>query len=105
MIKPGEIHIIANRLGIRDTQIEKDQVIGWILKGIPDNEFLKNKLRFKGGTALRKIHFPDYRLSEDLDFTYHGDDYKVDEIRNNFKSLIEWTKKEVRISSDIQDET
>ncbi|TDJ56782.1 MAG: hypothetical protein E2O46_00535 [Ignavibacteria bacterium] len=80
-------------------------MIGWILKGIPDNEFLKNKLRFKGGTALRKIHFPDYRLSEDLDFTYHGDDYKVDEIRNNFKSLIEWTKKEVRISSDIQDET
>lgn len=105
MIKPGEIHKIANRLGIRDTQIEKDYVIGWILKGISDNEFLKNKLLFKGGTALRKIYFPDYRLSEDLDFTYHGDDYKVEEIKNNFKSLIEWTKKEVRISLDIQDET
>jgi predicted nucleotidyltransferase component of viral defense system len=80
-------------------------VIGWILKGISDNEFLKNKLLFKGGTSLRKIFFSDYRLSEDLDFTYHGDDYKVEEIRNNFKSLIEWTKKEVRISLNIQDET
>ena len=105
MIKPSEIHKIANKLGIRDTQIEKDYVIGWILKGISDNEFLKNKLLFKGGTALRKIYFPDYRLSEDLDFTYHGDDYKVEEIRNNFKSLVEWTKKEVRISLNIQDET
>ena len=104
MIKPGEIQKIANRLGIRDTQIEKDYVIGWILKGISNKEFLKNKLLFKGGTALRKIYFPDYRLSEDLDFTYYGDDYKVEDIRNNFKSLIEWFKKEVRINLEIQDE-
>ena len=104
MIKPGEIQKIANRLGIRDTQIEKDYVIGWILKGISNNQFLKNKLLFKGGTALRKIYFPDYRLSEDLDFTYYGDDYKVEDINNNFKSLIEWLKKEVRINLEIQDE-
>ena len=105
MIKPGEIQKIANRHGIRDTQIEKDYVIGWILKGISNNKYLKEKLVFKGGTALRKIYFSEYRLSEDLDFTYYGDDYKVEDIRNDFKSVIEWTKKEVRISLDIQDET
>lgn len=104
MIKPGEIQKIANRLGIRDTQIEKDYVIGWILKGISNKEFLKSKLLFKGGTALRKIYFPEYRLSEDLDFTYYGDDYKVEDIRDKFKELIEWTKKEVRINLEIQDE-
>jgi predicted nucleotidyltransferase component of viral defense system len=32
-----------------------------------DIEF-KEKLIFRGGTALKKIYFPDYRFSEDLDF-------------------------------------
>lgn len=104
MIKPGQIQNISNRLGIRDTQIEKDYVIGWILNGISNNQFLKNRLLFKGGTALRKIYFPDYRLSEDLDFTYHGKDYKVEDINNKVKSLIGWLKKEVRINLEIQDE-
>ena len=30
---------------------------------------LKDILLFKGGTALKKCYFPDYRFSEDLDFT------------------------------------
>ena len=59
MIKAGEIQQIANRLGIRDTQIEKDYVIGWILKGISENDYLRERLLFKGGTALRKIYFED----------------------------------------------
>ena len=62
MIKAGEIQQIANRLGIRDTQIEKDYIIGWILKGVSNNKYLKERLIFKGGTALRKIYFHDYRL-------------------------------------------
>jgi len=104
MIKPGEIQKIANRLGIRDTQIEKDYVIGWILKGISNIDFLKSRLLFKGGTALRKIYFPGYRLSEDLDFTFKGEDYKSEELKKYFKELIEWGKKEVRISLSMQDE-
>ena len=79
MITQGEIQQIANRLGIRDTQIEKDYVIGWILKGISAFKYLKERLLFKGGTALRKIYFHDYRLSEDMDFTFRGDDYKTGE--------------------------
>jgi len=64
-----------NKLGIRDTQIEKDYVIGWVLNGISNNEYLRERLIFKGGTALRKIYFHDYRLSEDLDFTFNGEGY------------------------------
>lgn len=30
---------------------------------------LRERLLFKGGTALKKCYFPDYRFSEDLDFT------------------------------------
>lgn len=89
MIKPGEIQKIAGKLGIRDTQIEKDYVIGWVLKGISNNSYLKEKLIFKGGTALRKIYFEDYRLSEDLDFTFKGDDYNSNEVKKNFEAIID----------------
>jgi predicted nucleotidyltransferase component of viral defense system len=88
MLKPGEIQKIANRLGIRDTQIEKVYVIGWVLRGISINKYLKEKLIFKGGTALRKIYFPDYRLSEDLDFTFKGEDFNAEEIKKHFEQLI-----------------
>ena len=30
---------------------------------------LREILIFKGGTAIRKIYFPEWRLSEDMDFT------------------------------------
>lgn len=104
MIKPGEIQKNANRLGVRDTQIEKDYVIGWVLKGISQNGFLKEKLIFKGGTALRKIYFEDYRLSEDLDFTYSGGDFNSSELKKNFEATIEWIRNESRINLNIQDE-
>jgi len=70
VIKPGEIQKIAGGLGLRDTQIEKDYVISWVLKGISNSDYLKERLIFKSGTALRKIYFSGYRLSEDLDFNY-----------------------------------
>ncbi|UCG92255.1 MAG: nucleotidyl transferase AbiEii/AbiGii toxin family protein [candidate division WOR-3 bacterium] len=48
--------------------IEKDYVISWILIGIAKSETY-DILCFKGGTAIKKFYFPDYRFSEDLDFT------------------------------------
>ncbi len=52
--------------------IEIDYVLAWVVWGFFQNELLKDNLVFKGGTALRKIYFPnyrEYRYSEDLDFT------------------------------------
>lgn len=49
--------------------IEKDYVLSWILAGMSEVEEIKNLLVFKGGTALKKFYFGDYRYSEDLDFT------------------------------------
>ncbi|MBE0432307.1 nucleotidyl transferase AbiEii/AbiGii toxin family protein [candidate division WOR-3 bacterium] len=50
------------------TSIEKDYVISWLLVGIAKSK-LYDILCFKGGTALKKFYFRDYRFSEDLDFT------------------------------------
>ncbi|WP_419950529.1 nucleotidyl transferase AbiEii/AbiGii toxin family protein [Candidatus Palauibacter sp.] len=49
--------------------MELDYALGWALRGIADHEYLAGRLVFKGGTCLRKCYFPDYRFSEDLDFT------------------------------------
>ena len=69
MIKPGEIQKIARKCVVRDTQIEKDYVLSWILYGIAKHKKLSKTFVFKGGTALKKAYFQDYRFSEDLDFT------------------------------------
>jgi len=49
--------------------IERDYALSWILAGVSTSEKLRNSLIFKGGTALKKCYFGDYRFSEDLDFT------------------------------------
>lgn len=48
--------------------VEKDYVLSVVLAFISKLPEARN-LVFKGGTALRKAYFPDYRLSADLDFT------------------------------------
>jgi uncharacterized protein len=49
--------------------IERDYVLAWLLTQVPTNSLLSPALAFKGGTALRRMHFGEYRFSEDLDFT------------------------------------
>ncbi len=49
--------------------LERDYLLSWILAGIEQVESLRNSLVFKGGTALKKCYFGEYRFSEDLDFT------------------------------------
>ena len=60
---------LARRSGVEPSVIELDWAIGWALWGIARNELLGPRLLFKGGTCLRKCYIPDYRFSEDLDFT------------------------------------
>ena len=40
-----------------------------VLAGISEVPELRETLAFKGGTALKKCYFSDYRFSEDLDFS------------------------------------
>jgi predicted nucleotidyltransferase component of viral defense system len=49
--------------------LERDYVLSWILAGISHHGQLRETLVFKGGTALKKCYFGDYRFSEDLDFS------------------------------------
>lgn len=49
--------------------LERDYLLSWLLAGILEVKSLGQTLVFKGGTALKKCYFGDYRFSEDLDFT------------------------------------
>lgn len=49
-------------------QVEQDLIISRALVEIFSDPFLAEELRFRGGTALNKIHFPEpLRYSEDID--------------------------------------
>jgi predicted nucleotidyltransferase component of viral defense system len=60
------------RLGIPWEVLERDYILSWILAGVSHVEALRETLIFKGGTALKKCYFGDYRFSEDLDFSGIG---------------------------------
>ena len=55
---------------VEDRQVEQDLVICRALVEIFNDPFLKDQLRFRGGTALNKLHLPKpLRYSEDIDLT------------------------------------
>jgi len=69
MILQKEITTLAEARHVSKSTIDKDWVLGHFLAAIYSDPELKKALIFKGGTCLKKCYFPDYRFSEDLDFT------------------------------------
>lgn len=74
MIPQRSLSLLANRLArqggrrIPETVLERDYCLAWFLVGLSRSP-LRQRLAFKGGTALKRCYFGDYRFSEDLDFT------------------------------------
>ena len=59
----------AKRGGVNQIVVERDYAQSYVLLGIASTPALRDSLVFKGGTALKKVHFGSYRFSEDLDFS------------------------------------
>jgi len=72
MITYSQIQRLAAKQGLPEEIIEKDYLIELVLSSLAKDEFFKERLVFRGGTALKKVYFPDYRFSEDLDFLIDG---------------------------------
>jgi predicted nucleotidyltransferase component of viral defense system len=74
MIPQRNLSLLSNRIGrkgdrrIPEAVLERDYCLSWFLIGLSYSP-LKDILLFKGGTCIKKCYFPDYRFSEDLDFT------------------------------------
>ena len=69
MIRDAEIRRLARVAGVEPRIVELDYALGWALRGLASHPGLDGRLAFRGGTCLRKCYFPEYRFSEDLDFT------------------------------------
>jgi predicted nucleotidyltransferase component of viral defense system len=63
------IQEVARQYGVPQNLIEKDYALSYALAGLASHPDLSDTLLFKGGTALKKVFFGDYRFSEDLDFS------------------------------------
>lgn len=68
MIPKAQILELSRNYELQPTTVEKDYVLGWLLRTISLHPEL-SKWVFKGGTCLKKCYFETYRFSEDLDYT------------------------------------
>jgi len=74
MIPSRNLSLLSNRLAkaggrrLPEAILERDYCLAWFLVALSRIP-LRERLAFKGGTALKRCYFGDYRFSEDLDFT------------------------------------
>lgn len=75
--------------------VEKDYALSYVLAGIAAHPVLSDTLVFKGGTALKKAYFGEYRFSEDLDFSTQ-DAPRADEMEEAFRSVVASVQERLR---------
>ena len=106
MITQRDLSMISNQLlkenggrRIPDQTIELDYALSWFLSELAINDF-GSKLAFKGGTALRRCHFGEYRFSEDLDFTLL-EDVEFDVVKAAFEAVGSAVEEETGMSIEF----
>jgi predicted nucleotidyltransferase component of viral defense system len=93
LIAQRNLSVLSNRLAkaggrrIPESVLERDYCLSWFLVGLSRSP-LRSRLFFKGGTALKKCYFPDYRFSEDLDFTL-AEDVPFETIRKDLDAAFD----------------
>jgi len=68
MIDYLQVQRLSLKNNVSPEIIEKDYFIELVLFYFSKNSSLCDNFVFRGGTALKKVYFPEYRFSEDLDF-------------------------------------
>lgn len=92
MIGEAELRRLAARWGVDPMVADLDYSLGWFIAAFYSANVLADHLCFKGGTALRKCYFADYRFSEDLDFTAQA--------RVTPDQLLEWVERATRWAAE-----
>ena len=101
MIPQRNLSLLSNRLArvggrrIPEAVLERDYCLAWFLVGLSRSD-LRERLAFKGGTALKRCYFGDYRFSEDLDFTL-AEEWPLDPILAGLEEVYE----RVRLASGV----
>jgi len=69
MISLREVQKLAYEQQVPEQSVERDYILTWMLAELSRHHLLGTAAILKGGTALKKLYFPEWRYSEDLDFT------------------------------------
>jgi hypothetical protein len=93
MISEGELRRLAAGRRVDPLILDLDYALGWFLAGLYRNRRLASLLRFKGGTCLSKAYFPNYRFSEDLDFTATGH-LNSGQVEDVAQHVADWSEEE-----------
>ncbi|MGZ8641922.1 MAG: nucleotidyl transferase AbiEii/AbiGii toxin family protein [Actinomycetota bacterium] len=64
MISSAERRTRARALGVQEASIDRDFVLACLLAAHAENP---DPFVFRGGTALARVYWVDFRLSEDID--------------------------------------
>ena len=75
------IQATADHLSIPAVYVEKDYWVTYILKNLSRSDY-KDRLIFKGGTALSKAYKLIHRFSEDIDLAAHLPDFSGNQVKN-----------------------
>lgn len=89
MIPQAEVRGRARSLGVQEVHILRDYVLNHLLVSISPSF---PELVFRGGTALTRIYWPDFRLSEDLDFIAED---PVDNLEDRLESSVADSSKRI----------
>jgi len=87
MIPYLELRLAARTAGVPASTVERDYVQNRFLCGISWTD-----LALKGGTAIRKAYIPDYRFSDDLDFTLTKS-IAMEKVQDTVDSAVDHVKK------------
>lgn len=96
----NELKRIAAKQKVALGVVEKDYALTWVLYGLSEMQ-AKQDFVFKGGTGLRKIYFPDWRYSEDLDFTARRK-YSDKELREVIGKITDYTAENAAVTLNIK---
>ena len=66
---PQLIRTVTRQKRVQQYIVEKDYALSYLLAAIVQTDGLGENLVLKGGTAIKKLYFADYRFSEDLDYS------------------------------------
>ena len=103
MIPKAQLLALAKHHELLPTTVQKDYVIGWLLRAISEHAVLSQWV-FKGGTCLKKCFIETYRFSEDLDFTIPNDkSISVDLIKVYLSEAAKWIEYRTGLSFPRQD--
>jgi predicted nucleotidyltransferase component of viral defense system len=99
-ISDKDINEKAFSQGVSPHDIEKDYINGWLLHGVFTQSDLASELVLKGGNALRKGYYSDFRFSKDLDFSLRSE-MDQDVFKRKYTEVLKYVADRTGVQFDL----